>query len=43
MIKDLEDLQDKYNKLAREKRLLNNVRETLEDNLKETFESLKDE
>ena len=42
-MRELDDLRDKYNKLVRDQRILNTVKETLEDNLKETFATLKDE
>ena len=42
-MRELDDLKDKYNKLLRDQRILNTVKETLEDNLKETFANLKDE
>lgn len=43
LIRQFEDLQDKYNKIVREQRVLNTVKESLEDSLKETFANLKDE
>jgi len=42
-MRELDDLNDKYNKLMRDQRILNTLRETLEDNLKETYANLKDE
>lgn len=43
LMRELDDLKDKYNKLLRDQRILVTVKETLEDNLKETFANLKDE
>jgi len=42
-MREIDDLKDKYNKLKRDQKILNALKETLEDNLKETYATLKDE
>ena len=42
-MREIDELKDKYNKLKRDQRILNQLKESLEDNLKETHATLKNE